>query len=139
MNPPHLTGPTVARLRRSERGMLLFEAMLAVLIFSLAAVSFTVALNESLDAFLDIRREAEIRLQLQSALAETTGQKLTLGKEKLKLGNGTVLYSREVSSLDWQNEKEEQVNNLYQVVVRAEWQEGTRTLQREVTEYVFQN
>ena len=121
----------------SESGMLLLEVMLAVLIFSLAAVSLAVALNESLDAFADIRRESEIRIQLQSALAETIGQKLTVGKEKLPLGNGRVVYSREVSLLNWQNEKKEPINNLYQVVIHADWQEGDRKLRREAQQYVF--
>ena len=124
-------------LASSESGLLLLEVMLAVLIFSLAAVSLAVALNESLDAFADIRRESEIRIQLQSALAEATGQKLAIGKEKLKLGNGRVVYSREISLLNWQNEKKESINNLYQVVIYADWQEGDRKIQREAQQYVF--
>lgn len=124
-------------LASSESGLLLLEVMLAVLIFSLAAVSLAVALNESLDAFADIRRESEVRIQLQSALAEATGQKLAIGKEKLKLGNGRVVYSREISLLNWQNEKKESINNLYQVVIYADWQEGDRKIQREAQQYVF--
>lgn len=124
-------------LASSESGLLLLEVMLAVLIFSLAAVSLAVALNESLDAFADIRRESEVRIQLQSALAEATGQKLAIGKEKLKLGNGRVVYSREISLLNWQNEKKEPINNLYQVVIYADWQEGDRKIQREAQQYVF--
>ena len=124
-------------LASSESGLLLLEVMLAVLIFSLAAVSLAVALNESLDAFADIRRESEIRIQLQSALAEATGQKLAIGKEKLKLGNGRVVYSREISLLNWQNEKKESINNLYQVVIYADWQEGDQKIQREAQQYVF--
>ncbi len=124
---------------RSESGMLLLEVMLAVIVFSMAAVSLAVALNESLDAFADIRRQSEVRLQLQSALAETIGQKLTVGKETLQLGNGTVVYSREVTLLDWKNQKKEPVSNLYQVVVHAGWQDGNRKMQREAMQYVFQN
>ena len=124
---------------RSANGMLLLETMLAILIFSLAAVSLAVALNESLDAFADIRRESEVRLQLQSAMAEAAGQKLTLGKEKLQLGNGTVVYSREVTALNLQNEKKEPVNNLYQIVIVAEWPEGNRKMRREAMQYVYQN
>jgi len=127
------------RPQNSENGMLLLEVMLAVLIFSLAAVSLAVALNESLDAFADIRRESDVRLQLQSAMAEATGQKLQVGKAKLKLGNGSVNYSQEVSLLNWQNEKKEPINNLYQIVVRADWQEGERKMQREAMQYVYQN
>ena len=124
-------------LASSESGLLLLEVMLAVLIFSLAAVSLAVALNESLDAFADIRRESEIRIQLQSALAEATGQKLAIGKEKLKLGNGRVVYSREISLLIWQYEIKESINNLYQVVIYADWQEGDQKIQREAQQYVF--
>ncbi len=124
---------------RSKSGMLLLEVMLAVIVFSMAAVSLAVALNESLDAFADIRRQSEVRLQLQSALAEAGGQKLTVGKETLQLGNGTVVYSREVTLLDWKNEKKEPVTNLYQVVVHADWQDGSRNMQREAMQYVFQN
>lgn len=119
--------------------MLLLEVMMAVIVFSLAAVSLAVALNESLDAFADIRRQSEVRLQLQSALAETTGQKLAEGKETLQLGNGSVVYSRDVSLLNWENQNKEPVSNLYQVVIRAEWREGQRLIQRETTQYVFQN
>ncbi|MEO7931885.1 MAG: hypothetical protein ABIT76_01880 [Chthoniobacterales bacterium] len=119
--------------------MLLLEVMLAVIVFSLAAVSLAVALNESLDAFADVRRQSEIRLQLQSALAEAIGQKLTVGKETLQLGTGTVVYSREVTLLDWKNQKKDPVSNLYQVVIHADWQEGGRKVQREAMQYVFQN
>ena len=118
--------------------MLLLEVMMAVLIFSLAAVSLAIALNESLDAFADIRRESEVRLQLQSAMAEATGQKLVLGKEKLQLGTGTVVYSRDVSLLDWKNREKESVTNLYQITVRANWNEGSRRMEREATQYVYQ-
>ena len=111
---------------RAESGMLLLEVMLAVMVFSLAAVALALALNESLDAFADIRRESEVRLQLQSALAETTGQKLSVGKEKLQLGDGTVVYSRDVTLLDWTNEDKEPVSNLYQVKIFADWQVGDR-------------
>ena len=125
-------------LQRSESGMLLLEVMMAVLIFSLAAVSLAIALNESLDAFADIRRESEVRLQLQSAMAEATGQKLVLGKEKLPLGTGTVAYSRDVTLLDWKNREKESVTNMYQVTVRADWNEGSRRMEREATQYVYQ-
>ncbi|HEX8371355.1 MAG TPA: hypothetical protein VF585_01125 [Chthoniobacterales bacterium] len=117
--------------------MLLLEVMLAVMVFSLAAVSLTVALNESIDAFMDIRRQSEVRLQLQSALAEAIGQKLSEGKETLQLGNGDVVYSREVTLLQLENQNKEPVSNLYQVVIRANWAEGGRKVQREAMQYAF--
>lgn len=126
-------------LHRRESGILLLEVMMAVLVFSLAAVSLAIALNESLDAFADVRRESEVRLQLQSALAEATGQKLSIGKEKLKLGGGTVVYSRDVTLLNLENRDKEPVANIYQVVISANWQEGGRKMQRAATQYVFQN
>lgn len=126
-------------LDHSRRGMILLEVMLAILIFSLAAVSLAVALNESLDAFAQIRQESEIRLQLQSALAEAIGQKLTEGKETLQLGNGTVVYSREVTALKWKNQDQADVTNMYQIVVRANWQAGNNKMEREAMQYVFQN
>jgi len=122
----------------SESGLLLFEVLLAVTIFSLAAVSLAVALSETLDAFREIRRESEIRVQLQTALAETTGQRLSLGKENLPLGNGSVVYSREIISLERENQFREPITGLYQVLIRADWQEGSRKRDREVLQYVYQ-
>ena len=122
----------------SESGLLLFEVLLAVTIFSLAAVSLAVALSETLDAFREIRRESEIRVQLQTALAETTGQRLSLGKENLPLGNGSVVYSREIITLERENQFREPITGLYQVLIRADWQEGSRKRDREVLQYVYQ-
>ncbi len=122
----------------SESGLLLFEVLLAVTIFSLAAVSLAVALSETLDAFREIRRESEIRVQLQTALAETTGQRLSPGKETLPLGNGSVVYSREITTLERENQFREPITGLYQVLIRADWQEGSRKRDREVLQYVYQ-
>lgn len=123
---------------RFESGLLLFEVLLAVTIFSLAAVSLAVALSETLDAFREIRRESEVRIQLQTALAETTGQRINIGKETLQLGDGSVVYSREITALERENQFREPVLGLYQVLIRADWQEGTRRRDREVLQYVYQ-
>lgn len=122
-----------------EHGMILLEVMLATAIFGIAAVSLAVAVDQSIDAFHDIRKTSDVRVHLQSFLAETRGQRLAVGREELEAGKGSdVIYTREVSRLERNNIKNEPLGNLYEVIIRAGWNENGQKQERTAHEYVFQ-
>ncbi|HEY5892733.1 MAG TPA: hypothetical protein VIT91_05825 [Chthoniobacterales bacterium] len=122
-----------------QHGMILLEVMLATAIFAIAAVSLAVAVDQSIDAFHDIRRSSNVRVHLQSFLAEARGQKLTVGKDDLETEKGSdVTYTREVKRLERNNFKNDPLGNLYEVIIRAEWSENNQKQERTAREYVFQ-
>lgn len=126
-------------LRHHESGMMLLEVMLATMIFAIAGVSLAVAVDATIDAFLDIRRESHIRLTLQSALAETRAEPLTAGRQELReISTDEVTFLRDVRVLNRLNEKKEAVTGLYEVVIEAEWTERGQKTRRKAQQFIYQ-
>jgi prepilin-type N-terminal cleavage/methylation domain-containing protein len=120
-----------------ERGFVLWEMMLALMIFCIVAVSLTRALHQTIDTAVLLRDDSEVRRNLQNILAECSIIKLAPGKEDLEMGNGRIHYEREVSRIQPKNDRNQILPNLYQVTAKATWtaQNQSRSSQAELVIY----
>ena len=104
------------------RAFVLWEMMLALMIFSIVAVSLTTALHQTIDSATLLRDESQVRHDLENILAESSVAKLKPGKDDLQVGDGRIQYEREVTPIQTKTERGELLPNLLQVTVRATWQ-----------------
>lgn len=141
MNVPDSTEPQCVLVWRTHprppNAFVLWEVMLALMIFSVVAVSLTTALHHTIDSAIFLRDESEVRHDLENILAESSVAKLKPGKEDVRVGDGRIRYEREVTSIQPKTERGELLSNLLQVTVRATWraQGQARSSQAQVVVY----
>jgi type II secretory pathway pseudopilin PulG len=114
------TVPTNTISKRSG-GFVLWEIMLALLIFCVVVVALTSALQQTVDASILIRDESQVRFELQNLLTETAAQKLTPGKSSVVVGDGRVHYEKEIRAVQAKTAKGVLLPNLYEIIVQASW------------------
>jgi hypothetical protein len=108
-------------LSKRSRGFVLWEIMLALMIFCLVAVALTTALYRTVDASILLRDESQVRLEMQNLLFETAAQKLKPGKSEVQVGDGRVHYERDVHAVQAKTAAGVLLPNLYEISVRASW------------------
>jgi Tfp pilus assembly protein PilV len=119
-------------------GFILWEVMLALTIFSIVAVALTSALHQTIDASIVVRDEAQVRLELQNIVAETSAARVKTGKSETKSGDGRITYEREIKAVSGKNGKGEVLTNLYEIVVRAHWRESGHDRADQTDVVIFQ-
>jgi prepilin-type N-terminal cleavage/methylation domain-containing protein len=124
--------------RPRRQGFTVFEVMIALSIFSLVVVGLATCLNELMDASIQSRREDEILMELETRLSEARRLPLAPGKTELEKDARGVAYEQEVTVLELQNQRQAQLNGLYQLVIRARWPAGEGNQEREAMVYVYQ-
>jgi hypothetical protein len=107
---------------RTSKAFVLWEMMLALMIFSVVAVSLATALHQTIDSTIFLKDESQVRHDLENILAESSVAKLKPGKDDLQVGDGRIQYEREVTRIQPKTERGELLSNLLQVTVRATWQ-----------------
>lgn len=127
-----------ARRTRLQRGFTLLEVMLATALFSLVLVSFAMLLNRSIDASIDEHRESDVRINLETRLAEARQGFLQEGKEELEPDSYGVQYNKEVQLLKLKNEKGQELFGLYNLTIRAHWQRSGEEEERKAEVMIFQ-
>jgi hypothetical protein len=111
--------------------------LLALSIFSIMALSLTVALQRAADTARLLRQDSQVRHELESILEESTTIKLAPGKNEIATGDQRVHYQREIVPLLTKNSRGQLVDHLWRITVRADWQETnqSRSSQAEVIVY----
>lgn len=128
-------------IRSRKSGYVLLEVMLALAIFSIAVVGMASALNEMIDIVVELRRDREVQLQLQSYVSETKARQLSELEaiEILNNPDDPILYEREVKVLEWETSRGERLAGMYQVTVRASKNKVNEAkLLEEITYYAYQ-
>jgi len=124
---------------RSPRGMTLFEVILALAIFSTAAVALVTALNAIGMATLEARNIRAVEQGLEGIIDEESKRPLIAELEKdIKPGADGVSYHVRVTPVtDVRNQMGTQLNNLFRIVVTAKWKEDGHpmTLEAETMRY----
>jgi prepilin-type N-terminal cleavage/methylation domain-containing protein len=133
-----LAGPG-RRSRAAHAGFVLWEMMLALMIFCVVAVSLTTALRQAIDTVILLRDDAQTRHDFENLLNEAAVTKLQPGKEDLIVGDGRIHYEREVVRLQPKTVHGELVPNLYDVTIRAIWQAGGQTRTSQVRFVIYQS
>jgi len=111
--------------RHALSGMILFEVMLATAIFALVGVALANGLGGVAEAIRRSNRENQIRLGLESHLAEAKALPIELGLSKEKPDVNGIGYEREWKIVQLSNKDKALLPNLYLLIVRARWTDGT--------------
>ncbi len=112
-------------------GFTLLETLLALMIFSIAVVALVEALHQLGDTTLHRRREAQVCERVHSLLLEYT--RLPGRPEKVQTQEADVIYTVARKPMELRNSDGLLLNDLYELRVTAEWQEG-RVRQQAIAE-----
>jgi type II secretory pathway pseudopilin PulG len=115
--------PTV---HSGKRGFLLFEMVLALAVFGMAATGFAVALHRMADAAALAQSELRITRILESALDETLSLPvLEEGETESEVGETGIGLHTTIELLDeMENEDGQLLQEMYRIEIKARWFEN---------------
>jgi type II secretory pathway pseudopilin PulG len=108
------------------RAFTLLEVLIALAMFVLAVGGLSVAMDRIFSANIMLRRDTEVRQQIESIIDEA----MTLPIETLEQGRETepdamgAKYFTRAEVAEMANAKDEPLERLWWITVRAEWMEG---------------
>ncbi len=116
------------------RGFLLLEAILAVSILSIIAVSLTVAIDRLGALALASQREMSMMRNLQTLLTwHLRDPNIEPRQEQSAPDSYGVIYESMVEELEIENEDGQPLPEMYRIQIRAVWQESG-LMQEEIVE-----
>lgn len=120
-------------LSRRTAAFTLFEVLLALIVFGIAAVALVSTLNQIGEAAFEARQYRNIELNLESLLDEYSKvPQLQDLNEELPIGPDGIAYEVSVAEVtDLQNQDGQPLNGIFRIVVRAIWREGRDETQLE--------
>lgn len=131
------------RTSKSVQAFTLLEALLAMLVFSLAVIALVEAINQMGLAAVESQMEAAVQSRLDDHLLLTT-RKLgavapgtALHEERRVLTEDRVTYSIVVKSEELKNRRDERLADLYRVKVTATWVDDGRPQEKSVESLVW--
>ena len=126
------------RTRRARRGMVLFEVVMALFIFTLVAFSLVMALDSAFDAAMD-RNEVEVAIHgLANQMALLHAARVQPGEQDMPDDGSGVLYHLAVVQAVMKDQKNLPVANMYNVTITATWKSHGEAQERDVTELIYQ-
>ncbi len=134
--------PTYRRRRlrdsRARRGMVLFEVVIALFIFTLVAFSLVMALNSAFDAAMD-RNEVDAAIRgLENQMALLHAARVLPGERDLPDDGSGILYHLAVEQELMKDQKQQPVPNMWRVTITAAWKSRGQARERDVTELIYQ-
>jgi hypothetical protein len=124
--------------RKPHRGMVLFEVVIALTIFTLVAFSLVLALGTALDT-AKLRNEIDAAtrgLQNQLALIHRSPV-FPMDKDLPDDGSG-IQYHLLIEPEHLQDQKKQTVNGIYRATITAKWKSAGQPEDRSVTELIYQ-
>ena len=117
----------------ARTGMTLLEVILALALFTTAAVALVVALNSIGLATLEARNMRAVEQNLEGIIDEESKRPQIAELEKdIKAGADGVAYRVRVTPVeDVRNQAGVQLNGLFRIVVTAKWKEDGRPMELE--------
>jgi Tfp pilus assembly protein PilV len=129
------------RLTDSRSGFLLFEAMLAVVIFALGVLTLGKCVENCIRAEKFRREEALARRLLANRMTEILAGAIPLtdkASEKYDKGPWAGMELQTTRQpLELKNEKEQELFGLYQVTLVLKWKSGVEPVTRDLTFYIY--
>ncbi len=113
--------PRLSNSARPARGILLFEVILALAVFSLVVVALAVSLQRTLESVHLGQMDVYVQQQLTNRLALSRLQSLAPGHLEEKADARGVRYVREVEPLAFQTKGRVPVSGLQRVRWTAFW------------------
>jgi len=131
--------PSAEFHRRQARGggFILLEVLLAAGIFCLVAVALMNGLGDTADAIRRSNRESQVRLALESRLAEARALPVEVGVRQEKADDAGIAYEREWKAIQPVNQTHDALPGLFQLTVRARWTERNAEERSEATITVY--
>jgi prepilin-type N-terminal cleavage/methylation domain-containing protein len=117
----------------TARGMTLFEVILALALFSSAAVALVITINTIGLAAIEARSLRAIEQGLEGIIDEySKNPQITETDQEIKAGEDGVSYRVKIKPItDIKSRSGQQLDNLYQVKVIAQWTEDGEKLTME--------
>jgi hypothetical protein len=124
--------------RKSRHGMVLFEVLLALMIFTTVAFSLVLALHAALEAGRE-RNEIDTAMRgLENQLALLhTGQIFPVDKDLPDDGSG-IGYHLAIGIEQLQDQKKQPVAGMYRATVTAKWKSDGQEKDRSISELLYQ-
>lgn len=135
MNRPALSHSAA---RRGRHGMVLFEVITALFVFTLVAFSLVLALNSAFEAATERNEIAAAILGLNNRIALLHANRLLPGESDLPDDGSGITYRLSVSQLQLQDQKHQPVPNIYKATITASWKSNGEVETREVSELLYQ-
>jgi hypothetical protein len=124
--------------RRSRQGMVLFEVVTALFIFTLVAFSLVMALDSAFDAALD-RNQIDLAIRgLENQVALLHAARVLPGEQDAPDDGTGILYHVSVAQEQMQDQKGQPVPNLLRATVTATWRAHGQAEERDVSELIYQ-
>jgi hypothetical protein len=123
---------------RRRGGMVLFEVVTALFIFTLVAFSLVLALDSAFDA-ATTRNEADAATRgLENQLTLLHAARVLPGERDLPDDGSGIVYHLAITQEPLQDQKKQPVANMYRATVTASWKSRGQTETREVSELIYQ-
>ena len=124
--------------RRARRGMVLFEVVIALTIFTLVSFSLVTALDSAFDAAMD-RNEIDVAIRgLENQIALLHAARVLPGEKDLPDDGSGVLYHLAVEQEQLQDQKKQPVPNIDRATLTATWKSRGQAQERDVSELIYQ-
>ncbi len=117
------------------RGFTLLEALLALMVFSIAVVALVEAVNQIGNTTLHRRREATVQERMRSLLIEHT--RLPNMPAEAKVQEDDVTYTVRRVPLELRNQDGLPLPDLFEISVTAAWLEGSVTQRATAETWVY--
>ncbi len=118
--------------------MVLFEVIIALVIFTMVAFSLVMALDSSFDATTD-RNEVDIAIRgLNNQVALLHTSRVLPGTTNAPDDGSGVIYNIAVTQEQMQDQKMQPVLNMYRATITATWTSRGQTQERDVSELIYQ-
>ena len=147
---PTAAAPLACRMRNAgrlrERGVMLLEALLAVMIFAIGVITLGRCVSNLIAAELLKEEDALARRALENRWAEVESGAVPL----MDAGNGSASRSEELKGpfagmtmkmttvpVQKKNEKEEKIEGISAVTLTVTWQSGGEEQSKELIVYVY--
>jgi hypothetical protein len=128
----------LAHSRRARRGMVLFEVVTALFIFTLVAFSLVMALDSTFDAAMD-RNQVDAALRgLDNQMALLHAARLLPGEQDVPDDGSGILYHVSITQEQMKDQKNQPVPNMYRATITAIWKLRGDPQQRDVSELIYQ-
>ena len=123
---------------RRQNGMVLLEAIIALSIFSLVSFGLVAALDAALTA-------AKIRNEVDAAVRGLNNQRALLHSTRVDPivkdvtdENSGLNFHIEIVPEQIQDQKKQPLPGMYRATITVKWQSGKETLDRSVSELIYQ-
>ena len=109
------------RPARLSPGFTILEVMLAVMIFGIAVLGLLTSLSTTIETAGSFAREGKIALSMQTQLAEAKEIDFEPGTQTDGPDEMGVLYTRDITPLQMENENGQSLDGLYSIRITAVW------------------